>query len=124
MTHYNDKAADLMQLLLEVAENPSELRVIVKTDLPDLNQPWEDDEYVYYMIDKSDGGGQPILDENGKTQVDDNGNTMYEPAKIYDHWFVSDSLGNGAEFPQGRDVIRFFERVFKSTETEAYVETF
>lgn len=119
----NERANALTRLLLEVAEQPTKYRVIVETNLPDLNNPWKDD-CVYFMIDKSDGGGQPILDENGKCKEDENGRTLYEPAKVYDHWWVTDPFGNGAEFPKGSDVVGFFSRLFPHTETEAHVETF
>ena len=112
-----EKRLELAELLLQVLENPAENRVIVETQLPNLDSPWEVDNHIYYMIDKSDGGAQSVRNEDGTF-------TETKPATIYDCWQVSDSAGSGAEFPTYNHVLDFFCRLAAATRIEAYVESF
>lgn len=112
-----EKRLELAELLLEVMENPTEYRIVVETHLPNLAEPWEEDSNIYYMIDKSDGGGVSTRSEDGSL-------TKVEPAEIFDCWHVSDSAGNGAEFPAASDVLNFFDRLATRTQIEAHVESF
>lgn len=99
-------------------ENPTENRIIVDTELPNLNEPWEDDSKIYFMIDKSDGGGYSVHDEaTGEIKE-------AKPATIYDDWHVSDSAGNGAVFPKAADVLDFFDRLNAATNTDFRLESF
>lgn len=114
-----EKRLELAELLLQVLENPAENRVIVKTHIPDINQPWEnnEDNEIYYMIDKSDGYIESERNEAGEV-------VKVKDAEIYDNWHVSDSAGSGAEFPTYNHVLDFFCRLAAATRIEAYVESF
>ena len=111
-------------MLLQVSEKPFDIRVIVPTNIPDMNMPWEEDSRLYYMIDRSTGRGPAIKDETGEWKTDDEGHHIYEEGELYEGWHVSDNFGNGAEFPTSGDVLRFFDRVNEATETDPYVESF
>ena len=112
-----EKRLELVELLLEVRENPTENRVIVTTHLPNLAEPWEEDSDLNYMIDKSDGGSASVRNEDGTL-------TEVKPAEVFDCWHVSDSAGNGAEFPTASDVLNFFDLLAARTPIEAHVESF
>lgn len=112
-----EKRLELAELLLQVLENPAENRVIVETQLPNLDSPWEEDTHIYYMIDKSDGDNQSVKNEDGTF-------TEIKRAIIYDCWQVSDSAGSSAEFPSASDVLNFFDRLAARTPIEAHVESF
>lgn len=121
-THNNmytqiEKRLELAELLLQVLENPAENRVIVETQLPNLEAPWEEDDHIYYMIDKSDGDIQQQIAEDGST-------TIIKEAEIYDDWQVSSNTGSAAEFPSANDVLNFFDRLAARTPIEAHVESF
>lgn len=112
-----EKRLELAELLLQVLENPAENRVIVETQLPNLEAPWEEDDHVCYMIDKSDGDDQSQIDDDGTTAI-------IKEAVIYDTWHVSSNTGSGAEFPSAADVLNFFDRLAARTPIDAYVESF
>lgn len=117
-TTATEQRLELAQLLLQVMENPTEYRIIVNTKLPNLNEPREDNSKIYFMIDKSDGGGDSVRDEaTGEIKE-------VEPATIYDDWHVSDSAGNGAVFPKAADVLDFFDRLNVVTNTDIRLEIF
>lgn len=112
-----EKRLELAELLLQVLENPAENRVIVETQLPNLEAPWEEDDHIYYMIDKSDGDERSQISEDGTT-------TVIKEAEIYDDWKVSSNTGCAAEFPSANDVLNFFDRLAARTPVEAHVESF
>lgn len=112
-----EKRLELAELLLQVLENPAENRVIVETQLPNLDSPWEEDNYIYYMIDKSDGDERSQISECGTT-------TVVKEAEIYDDWQVSSNTGCAAKFPSANDVLNFFDRLAARTPIEAHVESF
>lgn len=114
-TYNIEKRLTLAEALLRVLESPSTLRVIVSTEIPNLNEPWEEDNEVYYMIDKSDGDVQCVRAEDGSLQE-------CKSAEIFDDWHVSDNLGNGSEFPSAADVLNFFDRL--KVPVEIKVESF
>lgn len=112
-----EKRLELAEFLLQVLENPTENRVIVTTQLPSLDEPWEEDAHLYYMIDKSDGDSRSVINEDGTF-------TETKPATIYECWQVYDSAGSRAEFPSANDVLNFFDRLAARTPIEAHVESF
>ena len=112
-----EKRLELAELLLQVLENPAENRVIVETQLPNLEAPWEEDDHVCYMIDKSDGDIQQQVAEDGTI-------TSVKEATIYDVWQVSSNTGSAAEFTSASEVLNFFDRLAARTPIEAYVESF
>lgn len=109
-----EKRLQLAENLLQVSENPFEYRVIVMTQIPDLNMPWEEDGRLFYMIERS-AGKQPAVKTQGGKDIQE---------KLYEGWHVTDNFGNSAEFPTSGDVLRFFDRVNEATETSASVEPF
>lgn len=121
-THNNmytqiEKRLELAELLLQVLENPAENRVIVETQLPNLEAPWEEDDHVYYMIDKSDGDERSQISEDGTT-------TVIKEAEIYNDWKVSSNTGSFSTFPSASDILNFFDRLAARTPIEAHVESF
>ena len=92
-----EKRLELAELLLQVLENPAENRVIVETQLPNLEAPWED--------------------EDGTT-------TVIKEAEIFDDWKVSSNTGSFSTFPSASDILNFFDRLAARTPIEAHVESF
>ena len=92
-----EKRLELAELLLQVLENPAENRVIVETQLPNLEAPWEEDD--------------------GTT-------TVIKEAEIFDDWKVSSNTGSFSTFPSASDILNFFDRLAARTPIEAHVESF
>lgn len=113
-----EQRLELAELLLQVIENPAEIRVIVDTNLPNLEYPGEEEETIYYMIDRSNGiDFEEVAAEDGTT-------TRIEETEIFDAWHVTNSAGNGSDFPNSADVLNFFDRLSCCTEIDARLETF
>lgn len=93
-------------MMLQVLDDPTGVRIIVNTTYPDFsNQNGEGN--VYFMIDRGDCG----VSNDKSSEV------------VYDHWKVSDSLGQVKEFGSNADLIEFLESIEDCT-TSAYVESF
>lgn len=111
-------------LMLQVLDDPGMSRIIVNTEYPNLDTFSNDrPESAYFMIDRSNGGGCPKLDENGNSMVDEDGHTVWEDPEIYDYWAVSDSLGNAHDFRSHVALLEFLDSI-SGIITEAHVESF
>lgn len=119
------KRLQLAEMLLEVSEKPFDIRVIVSTELPDMANPWEEDSTLYFMIEKC-AGRIPVIKnhDTGEWEKDAEGRIVYQESKLFNGWRVSDSSGNGSEFPTAHDVLNFFDRIHAATDTNPHVESF
>ena len=91
----------LYRAMLEVLDDPKQLRVIVYTNIPTLESIGE--ENLYYMIDHSEDCGETVAD----------------------HWHVINSDGAGCKFGTNEEVINFFEAIAKmGVELSIHTETY
>lgn len=87
-------------MMLQVLDDPTGVRIIVKTRYPDFSDP-NGTQDAYFMIDRSD--------DVGDTEAD--------------HWKVSDSIGQTKNFNSNAELIEFIESI-ESLITKAWVESF
>lgn len=100
----NTTALHLM--MLQVLDDPTSIRIIVQTKYPDFSDE-NGTQSAYFLIDHGDCG----------TTVDAN------DAKVYDHWKVSDSIGQTKDFNSNIELIHFLDSL-EELITNAYVESF
>lgn len=94
-------------MMLQVLDDPAGVRIIVETKYPDFSAECGHDGNAYFMIDHGDCG----------TTVDANDSV------VYDHWKVSDSLGQTKKFNSNVELIEFLESI-EGLITNAWVESF
>lgn len=111
-------------MMLQVLDDPGMSRIIVETKYPKLDTSSEEKQQMaYFMIDRSNGGGDQKLDDNGQGMTDENGNVIWDDPKIYDYWAVSDNLGNAHDFLSHVSLLEFLDSI-SDIITEAHVESF
>lgn len=87
--------------MLQVLDDPKQLRIIVYTNIPTLESIGE--ENLYYMIDHSEDCGETVAD----------------------HWYVTNSDVTGCKFGTNEEVINFFEALAKTgIELNIHTETY
>lgn len=111
---------DISAMMLEVLDRPTKLRIILITKYPNLST---ESDNVYFMIDRSDGGCTRKIDENGNPMFDEKHNHVWEDAKIYDYWKVSDSTGQFRIFKSNVELIEFLDSI-EDVITDTYVDSF
>lgn len=98
---YRDDLMTLQESMLEVLDNPKDVRIIVETNIPSLDQIGET---IYYMIDKTYGCGDELIE--GK------------------EWMVSNNEGASTNPPDSQSVISFFSQFPDECIDRIYVESY
>lgn len=91
----------LKDCMLEVLDNPKEKRIIVETCIPNLARI---DEQVYYMIDKTYGCGEEVIEGT--------------------EWYVTNSEEVGTQAPENQAVILLFSQFPDECIERIYVESY
>lgn len=98
---YKDDLMTLQQCMLEVLDNPKEERIIVQTNIPSLDHIGET---IYYMIDKTYGCGDEVIEGT--------------------EWHVTNSEGAGTDAPDNQSVILLFSQFPDDCIERIYVESY
>ena len=93
-------------MMFQVLDDPTGVRIIVETKYPDF-QEMSPDGNAYFMIDRGDCG----MSNDKESEV------------VYDHWKVSDSIGQTKNFNSNVDLIEFLDSI-EDIITRAWVESF
>lgn len=93
-------------MMLQVLDDPTGVRLIVETKYPDF-QEMNPNGNAYFMIDHGDCG----MSNNKESEV------------VYDHWKVSDSIGQTKNFNSSIKLIEFLDSI-EELITNAWVESF
>jgi hypothetical protein len=98
----------IQDLLLDVMSNPTEVRIVIQTTIPQLDGEGQ----LYYMIDKGDCGCPCATPPT-------------EP-KVFDHWVVSNSEGSIRNFPTHEEVVEFVQQLCRACADtpDMWVESF
>lgn len=87
--------------MLQVLDDPKQLRIIVYTNIPTLESIGE--ENLYYMIDRSEDCGETVAD----------------------HWHVTNSDGTGCKFGTNEEVFNFMQSLAATGVTlKVHTETY
>lgn len=116
------KTAKFYLMMLQVLDDPTDIRIIVNTTYPDFSDT-SDNGNAYFMIDRADCGGVQKTDADGKPMVDEDGCTIWEDPTVYDYWKVSDSIGQSREFDSNVELIEFIDSI-EGLIKDVHVESF
>lgn len=106
------KTANIYLMMLQVLDDPTGVRIIVNTSYPDFSDQ-NGTGNAYFMIDRSDAND--VYDAETKEKI--------HSAEVYDHWKVSDSIGQTRKFNSNIELIEFLDSI-EGLITEAYMESF
>lgn len=98
---YRDDLMTLQECMLAVLDNPKNKRIVVETNIPSLAQIGET---IYYMIDKTYGCGDELIEGN--------------------EWQVTNNEGAGTNAPDNQSVILFFSQFPDECIDRIYVESY
>ena len=93
-------------MMLQILDDPTGVRIIVETKYPDFSDQ-NGTQNAYFMIDHGDCG----VSNDKKSEV------------VYDHWKVSDSIGQTKNFNSNVELIEFLDSI-EGLITNAWVESF
>lgn len=93
-------------MMLQVLDDPTGVRIIVETKYPDFSDQ-NGTQNAYFMIDRGDCG----IPNDKESEV------------VYDHWQVSDSLGQSCKFNSNVKLLEFLNSI-EGIITKAWVESF